>query len=162
MFTHPLINAQRLAKFQLPLFWSPSGYNQSTCIKKTNLEILAPVSNIIYRLFLLFQADTSYDSPLWTTKDTFYAQFWSAKVNEVCLSTGSGDPGFFVQFPVQAPSLRSLLVQKKALNINASVWQRGSVNLLDLNFTEGCYEAGFNVGDPSGIQARIGIVSVGR
>ena len=80
----------------------------------------------------------------------------------MCLTTASGSIGFSVQFPVQAPSLRSLLVQKKALNINASVWQRGSVNFLDLNFTEGCYEAGFNVGDPSRIQARIGIVSVGR
>ena len=80
----------------------------------------------------------------------------------MCLTTGPGTTGFFVQFPVQAPSLRSLFFQKTALNINASVWHPGFFSVLNLNFTEGCYEAGFNVGDPSGIQARIGIVSVGR
>ncbi|CAB4026328.1 Hypothetical predicted protein, partial [Paramuricea clavata] len=105
--------------------------------------------------------NTSYDSAIWTAKGNdqtnFNSQFWSANVTEVCLTSDA----FSIQFPVQAPSLRSLFFQKNTLNISKDLW----INALEDGITnpafEGnCYETGFNVGDPSYVQARIGIVNL--
>jgi hypothetical protein len=68
---------------------------------------------------------------------------------------------FSIQFPVQAPSLRSLFFQNNTLNISKDQW----INALESNITEpafeeNLYETGFNVGDPNHVQARIGIVSI--
>ena len=68
---------------------------------------------------------------------------------------------FSIQFPVQAPSIRSLFFQKNTLNIPKDLW----INALEDGvtnpaFEENCYETGFNVGDPNYVQARIGIVNL--
>ena len=103
---------------------------------------------------------TSYDSPVWTAMDVnqtnFNSQFWSANVTEVCLTSTT----FSMQLPVLAPSLRSLFFEKTILNIDASEWLSKLEGIVTPNFTTGCYESGFNVGDADNVQARIGIVSV--
>ena len=113
--------------------------------------------------FSLSQDDTSYDSAIWTAKGNdqtnFNSQFWSANVTEVCLISDA----FSIQFPVQAPSLRSLFFQNNTLNISKDQWidalEDGITNPA---FEENSYEIGFNVGDPNYVQARIGIVNIGR
>ncbi|CAB4009104.1 Hypothetical predicted protein, partial [Paramuricea clavata] len=107
--------------------------------------------------------DTSYDSAIWTAKGNdqtnFNSQFWSANVTEVCLTSDA----FSIQFPVQAPSLRSLFFQKNTLNISKDLWINAlEDNITEPAFEENSYEIGFNVGDSNHVQARIGIVSIGR
>ena len=67
---------------------------------------------------------------------------------------------FIAQFPVQAPSLRSLFFQKRLVNRTAQQWLNDLAGNAAPFFPDGCYESGFNVGDPSFAQARIGVVSL--
>lgn len=71
-----------------------------------------------------------------------------------------------MQISVSAPSARSLFFGQKLLNISASYFLNSFTKLwihTQLpNFSSGCYESGFNVGDVNFIQARFGIVSVNR
>ena len=70
---------------------------------------------------------------------------------------------FSIQFPVQAPSLRSLFFQNNTLNISKDQWIAALEDgITEPAFEENFYETGFNVGDPNHVQARIGIVSIGR
>ena len=80
-------------------------------------------------------------------------------MNEVCLVSD----GFGTQFPVQAPSLRSLFFKRKILNISTQDWLVGvKIPTNNLNFTNDCFQSGFNVGNSSLVRARLGIVSVIR
>ena len=116
----------------------------------------------MYVLILLSQEATSYDSPIWTAKEenqtNFNSQFWSANVTAVCLTSDL----FSIQLPVQAPSLRSLFFQKKILNITFAQWMANRATHIPYLNEPGCYESGFNVGDSDWVQARIGIVGLGR
>ncbi|CAB4009015.1 Hypothetical predicted protein, partial [Paramuricea clavata] len=113
--------------------------------------------------------DGGYESELWTTKGInqtlFNSQFWSANVTEVCLTSVI----FNIQIPVEAPSLRSLFFEKKILNMTSQQWVDSIAPLWDdtistPNFTAGCFEIGFNVGDEGGAapRARLGILSTHR
>ncbi len=78
-------------------------------------------------------------------------------MTEVCLTS----PGFGIQFPVKAPSLRSLFFENITLEIPVQQWLDGiKINVSHLNFTNNCFISGFNVGDPNLVRARLGIVSV--
>lgn len=76
-------------------------------------------------------------------------------MTEVCLTSAV----FGIQIPVQAPSLRSLFFEKNTLNISAEQWSAALHINTTTNFTSGCYESGFNVGNSSFLRARLGIVN---
>ncbi|XP_046856415.1 uncharacterized protein LOC124449513 [Xenia sp. Carnegie-2017] len=111
-------------------------------------------------------SSTNYESRIWQSKEdeqtNFNSQFWSASVSTICLQTYYG----FMQISVSAPSARSLFFGQKLLNISASYFLTSFTKLwmhTQLpNFSSGCYDSGFNVGDVNFIQARFGIVSVNR
>ena len=109
---------------------------------------------------IIIQNDTAYDSEIWTAKDSdqtvFNSQFWSASVYEVCLWSRA----FVIPFPVHAPSLRSLFFGKHVLNRTIAEWEGNSTfHMSTPSFTDGCFEAGFNVGDPNVLKVRLGIAN---
>jgi hypothetical protein len=78
-------------------------------------------------------------------------------VTEVCLTS----TGFGIQLPVNGPSLRSLFFENITLEIPIRQWIDGiKIDVSNLNFTNGCFKSGFNVGDPNSVRARLGVVSV--
>ena len=78
-------------------------------------------------------------------------------MTEVCLTS----TGFGIQLPVNGPSLRSLFFENITLEIPIEQWIGGiKINASHLNFTNGCFKSGFNVGDPNSVRARLGVVSV--
>ena len=106
-------------------------------------------------------SETGYYSEHWTAKEesqtVFNSQFWSANVTEVCISS----TGFKIQFPVLAPSLRSLFFENTTIEIPLQQWLDGiKIDISNLDFTNACFVSGFNVGSPNLVQARFGIVSV--